>query len=90
MAEYALVLAFVIAFLYAIRGYFTTSMSGTITAGVDNYVKVVQDQQIGTVNRYAPNTESNSNSQGNTSYNGDGSANIGGNVNSNQDTNVTY
>lgn len=90
MTEYALVLAFVIAFLYAIRGYFTTHMSGTITAGVDSYVNTVNTQIGSTVANYAPTTTSNQNSTSGMTYQGTGAINTTSNSKSNQNSTSTF
>ena len=89
MVEYALVLAFVIAFLYAIRGYFTTHMSGTIIAGVKKYEEAVT-ANVGAVTPYAPTTASTSSSTDTMNYQGTGAVTQGATSDSTQNSTSTF
>ncbi len=82
MAEYAMLLAFVLAFVMMIAGFFKNHMAGTVTAGVNNYTNTVSAQLGVTVTPYAPETVSNSGSNDSANYQGTGQVNTASNSNS--------
>ena len=90
MIEWALLLGFAIAFLYAIRGFFTTRMSGSIIAGVNRYVNIVQAQTGQAVASYAPSTNATSNATSNANFAGTGAVTSTSNGVSNQQSTSTY
>ncbi len=94
MTEYALVLAFVIAFLYAIRGYFTSHMSGAIIAGVNAYENSVETALTniggGTIAAFAPTSTSNADSTSNLSYAGSGNVTSTTDADSTQNTTTSW
>ena len=90
MLEWALLLGFAIAFLYAVRGYFTTRMSGTIIAGINQYVNTVKTQTGANVASYSPTTNATSNATSNMNYAGTGAVTSTSGSTSNQTSVTTY
>lgn len=91
MAEYAMLLAFVLAFIMMIAGFFKNHMAGTVTAGVNNYTSTVSTALGGAaVAPYAPTATSTSGSSDSANYQGTGQVTTGSNSNSNSSSTSTF
>ncbi len=90
MAEYAMLLAFVLAFIMMIAGFFKNHMAGTITAGVNNYTNTVATTLGVAVAPYAPDATSSSASSDTANYAGTGAVTSGSNSNSTSSSTSTF